>query len=101
MRTVEYYKIIPKHVEVISKTKVGTKWRCEVYANFKSYDTPLESWLEYATILKKKVGTGCTSNQISEMLHFTDYATNINQFRLYKKVLVMVKAQLYDLECGR
>lgn len=101
-KTVEYYTHIPKHVEVISKTKVGNKWRCVIWASFKTYPTALDSWLEYANILQRKVGFGCTSNEIAESLHLTKYATNPKQYVLYKKVLIMVKANLWDREnCKR
>lgn len=100
-KTVEYYTVIPKHVEVISQAKVGNKWRCVIWANFKSYPTPLDSWLEYANILQRKVGYGCTSNEIAESLHLTKYATNPKQYVLYKKVLITVKANLWDRECSK
>jgi len=101
LKTVEYYTIIPKHVTVISKERRGNKWRCVIMANFKCYDSALASWLDYANILQKKVGYGCTSNEIAQYLHLTKYATNPKQYVLYKKVLIMVKAELWDIECSK
>jgi len=101
-KAVEYYTHIPKHVVVISKEKRGKKWRCIIMTEFRCYETPLDSWMDYANILQRKVGYGCTSNEIAQSLHLTKYATNPKQYVLYKKVLTMVKAHLWDREkCSR